>query len=78
MYNVSYMWNLEKMIQINLIAGQKQRYRGEQMYGWGGEGMNWEAGIDTYTLLCIKQIANEIQTRTDVWMGGEDELGGWD
>ena len=48
------------------------------MYGWGGEGMNWEAGIDTYTLLCIKSIANEIQTRTDVWMGGGDELGGWD
>ena len=34
------------------------RYRQEQMYGWG-EGMNWEVGTDTYTLLCLKQMANE-------------------
>ena len=29
--------------------------------GWGKGrcGMNWEIGIDTYTLLCIKQITNE-------------------
>ena len=26
--------------------------------GWGG-GMNWEIEIDIYTLLYIKQIANE-------------------
>ena len=25
----------------------------------GGDGMNWEIGIDIYTLLCIKLIANE-------------------
>ena len=22
--------------------------------GWGGGGMNWEIGIDMYTLICIK------------------------
>ena len=26
--------------------------------GWGG-GMNWEIGIDIYTLICIKQLSNE-------------------
>ena len=25
----------------------------------GADGMNWEIGIDIYTLLCIKLIANE-------------------
>ena len=27
--------------------------------GGGGSGMNWEAGIDIYTLICIKQITNK-------------------
>ena len=27
--------------------------------GWGGGGMNWEIGIDIYTLICIKQITNK-------------------
>ena len=27
--------------------------------GWGGGGMNWEIGIDMYTLICIKQITNK-------------------
>ena len=27
--------------------------------GEKGDGMNWEVGIDIYTLLCIKQIINE-------------------
>ena len=31
--------------------------RGEAEVGWGG--MNWEIGIDTYTLICIKQITNK-------------------
>ena len=25
----------------------------------GGGGMNWEIGIDIYTLMCIKQITNK-------------------
>ena len=32
--------------------------KGEKQ-GRGGGGMNWETGIDIYTLLCIKQITNE-------------------
>ena len=27
--------------------------------GGGGGGMNWEIGIDMYTLLCIKWITNK-------------------
>ena len=30
-----------------------------QGWGEGGCGMNWEIGIDIYTLLCIKQITKE-------------------
>ena len=52
------------MVQMNSFAGQKLRHRcREQMYGHeggecsrggGGGGMNWEIGIDMYTLVCIK------------------------
>ena len=54
---------------MNRFAGQKLRHRcREQTYGhkgWkaagggGGGGMNWEIGIDVYTLICIKQITNK-------------------
>ena len=27
--------------------------------GWGGGVMNWEIGIDMYTLICIKRITNK-------------------
>ena len=58
------------MVQMNQFAGQKLRYRcREQTYGhqggesgrWGGGGgvMNWEIGIDIYTLICIKWITNK-------------------
>ena len=35
--------------------------KGGKWGGVGGGGMNWEIGIDTYTLLilCIKYITNE-------------------
>ena len=33
--------------------------RGESGGGAGGGGMNWEIGIDMYTLICIKQITNK-------------------
>ena len=35
--------------------------RGESGGGGGGGdgGMNWETGIDMYTLICIKWIANK-------------------
>ena len=57
------------MVQVNRFAGQKLRHRcREQMYGYqgekvagvvGGGGMNWEIGIDIYTLICIKWITNK-------------------
>ena len=34
--------------------------RGESGEGGdGGGGMNWEIGIDIYTLMCIKQVTNK-------------------
>ena len=53
-----------KMVQMNRFAGQKLRHScREQTYGYrggkamgGGDGgvINWEIGIDIYTLICIK------------------------
>ena len=45
-----------KMMQVILLAKQKERHRckqqtyGHQGEGWWG-GMNWKIGIDTYTLI---------------------------
>ena len=57
------------MVQMNRFAGQKLRHRcREQTYGHqggnvagggGGGVINWEIGIDIYTLICIKWITNE-------------------
>ena len=57
------------MVQMNWFAGQKLRHRcREQTYGHqGGKAvggrdggmMNWEIGIDIYTLICIKWISNK-------------------
>ena len=58
------------MVQMNQFAGQKYRHRcREQTYGHqggkqrgvvgGGGGMNWEIGIDMYTLICIKLMPNK-------------------
>ena len=54
-----------KMVQMSQFAGQKLRHRcrewtyghqvGKVVGGWGGGGgMNWEIGIDRYTLTCVK------------------------
>ena len=57
------------MVQMNLFAGQKwdkdvenkrMDTKGESGGVVGGDGgMNWEIGIDMYTLICIKQISNK-------------------
>ena len=55
------------MVQMNWFAGEKLRHRcREQSYGHqggkvvvGGGGMNWEIGIDIYTLICIKWITSK-------------------
>ena len=49
---------------MNLFTKQKQSHRcRKQTYGYqggkGGGGINWETGIDIYTLLYIKQITNK-------------------
>ena len=33
--------------------------KGGKWGGGGGGGMNWEIGIDMYTLICIKRITNK-------------------
>ena len=33
--------------------------RGKRWGGCGGGGMNWEIGIDMYTLMCIKLMTNK-------------------
>ena len=38
-----------KRVQMNLFAGQE--YRHVDTRGEGGDGMNWEIGIDIYTLV---------------------------
>ena len=60
-----------KIVQMIWFAGQKLRHRHrEQMYGHqGGKAsgcvcvcvcvMNWEIGIDTCTLMCIKWMTNK-------------------
>ena len=58
-----------KIVQVNRFAGQKLRHRcREQTYGHqggkaeaggGGGGMNWEIGIDMYTLMCIKWMTHK-------------------
>ena len=54
---------------MNWFAGQKQRHRcraqtcghqgGKAVGGGGGGVMNWEIGIDMYTLMCIKWMTNK-------------------
>ena len=54
------MWNLRKKIyiQMSLFPKQKETHRQrKQTYGYQGirgGGINWEIGIDIYTLLYIK------------------------
>ena len=52
------------MVQMNQFVRQKLRHRcrvqtygyqaGKAVAGGGGGMMNWEIGIDMYTLMCIK------------------------
>ena len=53
---------------MNWFAGQKQTQmqrtnvgtsRGASGGGGGGGGMNWEIGIDMYTLIGIKWVTNK-------------------
>ena len=50
------------MVQVNLFAKQKQRHRHREKHmdtkwgkaGGGGQGMNWEIGVDINTVLCVE------------------------
>ena len=50
------------MVQMNLL---QSRNRGIDIESkrvdtkWGKKGMNWESGIDIYTLLCLEEITSE-------------------
>ena len=53
----------DEMVSKAEIETQMQRTNlwtpREESGGWGGGGMNWEVGVDIYTLTCIKQITNK-------------------
>ena len=58
-YDITYMWNLKKMVQMNLVIKQKLSHRcRKQTNGYqrrkGKGGINWETGIDIYMLLYLK------------------------
>ena len=63
-YINAYMWYLEKWCRWTRLQGRNIDTCREQTYGHqggkagvgdgGGGGMNWEIGIDIYTLICIK------------------------
>ena len=58
----TYMWNLKKRIQRNLLTTQKLSHRSrKQTYSYQEirrGGVNWETGIDMYTLVYKKQTIN--------------------
>ena len=61
--HITYMWDLKNNGEMNSFTKQKQTHRCiKQTYSYQGASMgeiNWEIGIDIYTLLEIKQITNK-------------------
>ena len=62
-YINAYMWNLEKWYRWTSLQGRNRDTdvenkcmdpKGGKWGSGGGGGMNWEIGIDMYTLICIK------------------------
>ena len=68
-YINAYMWNLEKWYSWTGLQGRnwdtavenkRMDTKGGKRLGVGGGGvMNWEIGIDMYTLMCIKWMTNK-------------------
>ena len=58
-HDITYMWNLKQMIQMNLFTKQK-KIQGHRKHtcgyqrGKGGGGISSELGINRYTLLYTK------------------------
>ena len=54
----AYMWNLEKMVLMNLFAGRNRDSGRENRLmdtvGAGEGGTNWESSMEIYTLLYVK------------------------
>ena len=63
------MWNLEKWYRWTGLQGRNRGTdvenkhmdtQGRKWQGGGGGGViNWEIGIDIYTLICVKWITNK-------------------
>ena len=58
-YINAYIWNLEKWYRLTSLQGRNRDTDVENKCmdtkgGKLGDGMNWEIGIDIYTLICIK------------------------
>ena len=61
-YINTYMWNLENCCRWTGLQGRNRNTDVENKcmdtkegkWGGGGGGMNWEIGVDMYTLICIK------------------------
>ena len=62
------MWNLENgtdepicraKIETQMVENKHMDTSGGKWQGVGGGVMNWETGIDIYTLICIKWITNK-------------------
>ena len=51
-YDITYMWNQAKIIQMNLFTEQKQTQRKNLCHQVAG--IDWEFGTDMYTLLYLK------------------------
>ena len=69
-YINAFMWNLEKWYRWTGLQGRNRDTDVENkhmdtkglkwgVWGGGGGGMNWEIGIDMYTLMCIKWMTNK-------------------
>ena len=41
------------------VDNKRMDTKGGKWRGWGRGGMNWEIGLDKYTLICIKWITNK-------------------
>ena len=64
-YDIPCMWNLKRVIQMNLHTKQKEAHQlRKQTYGCGGGGIVRESGMDMYTLLYLKWITDKDLT---VW-----------
>ena len=55
------MWNIEKWYGWSCLQTRDTAVQNKDMgtKGEKGSGMNWEIGIDIYTVICLKHITNE-------------------